>query len=102
MEISSINFEVVYLLYGAFNMTAITLDPAPNAATLAFWEKHPPLSAETRTHVNTETMCWHLDRRPQTARIWAMRENGPLRPIRVNGRLAWPVAEIKRILGVAA
>lgn len=28
-------------------------------------------------------------------------ENGPLRPIRVHGRLAWPVAEIRRLLGVA-
>ena len=74
-------------------MTSIISEPksqlVPNAATLACIEKNPPpLSTETRTHVNTETMCWHLDRRPQTARIWAMRETGPLRPIRVNGRLA--------------
>ena len=24
-------------------------------------------------------------------------EDGPLRPLRINGRLAWPVAEIRRI-----
>lgn len=61
-----------------------------------------PLHLENRTHVTTSVMCRHLGRKEQTARIWAMRENGPLRPIRVNGRLAWPVAEIRRLLGVPA
>lgn len=60
-----------------------------------------PLCLETRTHVSTAVMCRHLGRREQTARGWACRENGPLRPLRVNGRLAWPVAEIRRVLGVA-
>lgn len=59
-----------------------------------------PLHLETRTHVFTKVMCHHLGRKEQTARGWACHEDGPLRPIRVCGRLAWPVAEIKRILGV--
>jgi len=59
-----------------------------------------PLSQETRTHVSTRVMCVHLQRKEQTARGWACLENGPLRPIRVNGRLAWPVADIRRLLGV--
>jgi hypothetical protein len=43
-------------------------------------------------------------RRPQTLRGWACLETFPdgLRPIRVNGRLAWPVAGIRRALGAAA
>lgn len=57
-----------------------------------------PLHLETRTHVPTKVMCRHLNRKEQTARVWASLEIGPLRPIRVYGRLAWPVAEIKRIL----
>ena len=61
-----------------------------------------PLAKESRTHVTTAVMCAHLGRKPQTARVWACRENGPIRPIRVNGRLAWPVSEIRRLLGVAA
>ena len=60
-----------------------------------------PLDKETRTHVTTAVMCRHMGRAPQTARIWACKENGPLRPIRVNGRLAWAVADIRRLLGVA-
>jgi hypothetical protein len=59
-----------------------------------------PLEQENRTHVSTKVMCRHLGRKEQTARGWACHEDGPLRPIRVNGRLAWAVADIKRLLGV--
>lgn len=62
----------------------------------------PPLDRETRTAVDTETAAYHLSREPQTLRVWACKENGPLRPIRVHGRLAWPTAEIRRLLGVTA
>ena len=60
-----------------------------------------PLDAENRTAVDTKTAAYHLNRAQQTLRIWACFENGPLRPLRVNGRLAWPVADIRRLLGVA-
>lgn len=60
-----------------------------------------PLELETRSALPTAEAAGQLSRAQQTLRIWAMRENGPIRPIRVNGRLAWPVAEIKRVLGVA-
>lgn len=59
-----------------------------------------PLHLEARTHVSTSVMCRHLGRKEQTARGWACLENGPIRPDRVHGRLAWPVSEIKRVLGV--
>ena len=58
------------------------------------------LERETRTAVDTETAAFHLSRKPQTLRLWACMENGPLRPLRVHGRLAWPTAEIRRLLGV--
>lgn len=60
------------------------------------------LACETRTAVDTATAAYHLNRQPQTLRGWACLENGPLRPVRVHGRLAWPVAELRRVLGVAA
>ena len=60
------------------------------------------LDHETRTAVDTATAAYHLNRRPQTLRIWAMRDGtGPIRCFRINGRLAWPVAELRRVLGVA-
>lgn len=58
----------------------------------------PPLEHETRTNIETAAAAHYLLRRPQTLRGWASKENGPLRPVRVYGRLAWPVAEIRRIL----
>ena len=62
-----------------------------------------PLHLETRTHVSTAVMCRHLNRKEQTARGWASAETFPdgLRPLRINGRLAWSVFGIKRVLGVA-
>jgi hypothetical protein len=59
-----------------------------------------PLDRETRAAVDTETAAYHLNRAPQTLRIWACKENGPLRPLRIHGRLAWSTAEIRRLLGV--
>lgn len=58
-----------------------------------------PLEHESRSHVETAAAAVYLLRAPQTLRVWACRECGPLRPIRINGRLAWPVAELRRLLG---
>ena len=57
-----------------------------------------PLALETRTAIPTDAAAHHLNRQPQTMRAWACLENGPIRPVRINGRLAWPVVEIKRLL----
>lgn len=60
----------------------------------------PPLAQETRSHVPTDCAAHHLNRRPQTMRTWACTEAGALRPIRVHGRLLWPVAGLKALLGL--
>lgn len=57
-----------------------------------------PLDEETRVNIPTDVAAVHFNRKPQTLRVWACLENGPIRPIRVNGRLAWPVSEIKKLL----
>lgn len=59
--------------------------------------KFPQLDQVTQPNVQTEQAAHYLNRRPQTLRGWACFEDGPLRPLRINGRLAWPVAEIKRL-----
>jgi len=61
----------------------------------------PDLRTETRTHVPTAIAAHWLTRAEQTMRGWASSESGAIRPIRVSGRLAWPVADIRRLLGVA-
>ncbi len=59
------------------------------------------LMHETRAALPTPEAAFHLNRAQQTLRLWAMRDDGPLRPMRINGRLAWPVSELRRVLGVA-
>jgi len=61
----------------------------------------PKLEDLTRPTVDTASAAHYLNRRPQTLRGWACHEDGPLRPIRINGRLAWPVAGLRRVLGVS-
>lgn len=58
------------------------------------------LAQEQRTHVDTVRAAFYLCRKPQTMRVWASTERGPIRPIRINGRLAWPVAAIRQLLGL--
>ncbi len=74
-------------------MQTITNQPAHNLQA-AF----PPLEQVTRSHVPTDAAAYYLMRKPQTLRAYACLENGPIRPIRINGRLAWSVAEIKSLL----
>lgn len=61
---------------------------------------YPPIEQITKPVLTTEEAAYYLNRRPQTLRIWAMSEHGLIRPLRINGRLAWPVKEIKKVLGV--
>lgn len=62
----------------------------------------PPLESVTKPNLTTAELAYYSDRRPQTLRGWACNEDGPIRPLRINGRLAWPVAELRRVLGVPA
>lgn len=59
-----------------------------------------PLERETRPNVSTAAAAFYLCRQEQTLRMWACKESGPIRPIRIHGRLAWPVAELRRIAKV--
>ena len=72
-------------------------DATPKKALRVF----PPLESVTSPGVETAAAAYYLNREPQTMRTWACFENGPIKPIRVNGRLTWPVADLRRLLGVA-
>jgi hypothetical protein len=67
----------------------------------AEWDRlnsNPSVRPELHGHVTTSVAAAWLNRKPQTLRKWACYEDGPLRPIRVNGRLAWSAADILRIV----
>lgn len=78
-----------------------TFQGADSRRTVSEPQQFPPLELENRTHIPTAQAAFYLNRRPQTMRAWACMENGALRPHRVMGRLAWPVSELRRLLGVA-
>lgn len=65
-------------------------------------KQFPPLESVTRPAVDTAAAAYYLNRQQQTLRGWACHEDGPLRPIRVNGRLAWNTQKIRELLGVAS
>ncbi len=75
-------------------MQTVTVQQSATSAAHIF----TPLAQETRSHVPTSCAAFHLIREQQTLRAWACLENGPIRPIRINGRLAWPVAAIRSLL----
>lgn len=77
--------------------TATLQHPATSAAhSLPVF---PPLEQVTRPTVPTDAAAYYLNRQPQTLRAWACLEpRGAIKPIRVNGRLAWPVTAIRALL----
>lgn len=46
----------------------------------------------------TDEAAAAINRKPQTLRKWACLENGPIRPVRINGRLAWRVADLAALI----
>lgn len=87
-------------------MTQASTSTTPNASKPASWEKRKPpaglvpLELEARAALPTAEAALHLNRATQTLRLWSMRQDGPIQPLRINGRLAWPVSELRRLLGV--
>jgi hypothetical protein len=67
---------------------------APPAITAPY----PSLASETRENVDTACAAYHLGRKVQTLRKWACYEDGPLRPVRLHGRLAWAVTDLRRLV----
>lgn len=65
-------------------------------------QQFTPLEMEHRPAVDTAAAAHYLSRRPQTLRGWACLENGPLRPIRICGRLHWKTEDIRRLLSGGA
>jgi hypothetical protein len=76
------------------------MTPATHSAQAA--QTFTPLAEVTRPNLKTDEAAFYLNRRPQTLRAWACLENGPIRPRRIGGLLAWPTVEVKALAGVTA
>jgi hypothetical protein len=68
-------------------MEAVTQHSADTRRAVSEPKQFPPLESVTRPTVDTAAAAYYLNRKPQTCRIM--------------GRLAWSVAEIRAVLGVA-
>jgi hypothetical protein len=60
-----------------------------------------PIAKINTPTVDTNSAAHYINRRPQTLRSWACQDSGPIKPIRIHGRLAWRVSDLKTLLGVA-
>lgn len=95
--------EIVCTAIRAFVSTPVEIKPTiePRVETENSELRTPTdLELETRTVVNTERAAYYLNRKSQTLRGWACHEDGPLRPLRINGRLAWPVSDLRKCVGL--
>ena len=58
--------------------------------------------AKGRDTLTTREAAGTINRAPQTLRKWACLEDGPIRPIRIHGRLAWKVSDLQALLSGGA
>lgn len=65
---------------------------------------NPPATSQvlTLTHVDTPTAARMMGFAENTLRKWHCLGTGPIKPVRVRGRLRWAVAEINRVLSEGA
>lgn len=62
--------------------------------------KFAPIESVTSQTVSTDEASYYLNRKPQTLRMLACMKNSTIQPIKINGRLAWRVNDIKKLLGM--
>ena len=65
-------------------------------------QQFPPLELVTKPLLVTKELCHYANIAEQTAWVWACKESGPVRPVRIGRRLGWPTAAVKKLCGVAA
>jgi hypothetical protein len=83
------------------------VDPSVHVSQDSIQGQAPPppslLTLFSKPSLTTAEAAAILGRQPQTLRCWAMHDGiEGLRPIRINGRLAWSVAEIRKLLKMPA
>lgn len=53
--------------------------------------------AQVEQTCDTTTAAALIHKPPQTLRRWACEGNGPVQPVRINGRLHWSVAKLRAL-----
>ena len=67
-----------------------------------FTAPFPPLELVTKPHLTTAELSYYTNMAKQSWRVKACYDTAPegLRPLRVCGKLAWPTAGAKKLLGL--
>jgi predicted DNA-binding transcriptional regulator AlpA len=60
---------------------------------------YPSLVQITRPIVTTREAAFYLNLSAQTLWLWACKETGPIRPIRIGRRLGWLVKDLIKLTG---
>ncbi len=81
-------------------MTA-TIHSADTRRAVSEPQQFPPLEQVTKPNLTTKELCHYSNIAEQTAWLWACKESGPVRPIRIGRRLNWPTKAVKQLCGVA-
>jgi hypothetical protein len=55
-------------------------------------------TADIPATLTTAEAAAALNRKPQTLNKWSFLKNGPVKPVKINGRLAWPADAIAALL----
>lgn len=58
----------------------------------------PAIDPRARPLLTTAEAAQILCRQPQTLRKWAALECGPIRPVRIFGRLGWKTEDVLRLV----
>jgi hypothetical protein len=106
--LTSLEFSMVRLFSVTFSPQQSSCVPQPlqrsqqepSRPQASHDDHHLPLDRVVRPMLTTAEAAYYLNLKPQTLRVWACKENGPLRPVRLHGRLGWPVTAVRRYLGL--
>jgi hypothetical protein len=85
--------------------TPTAINPArPSKVEAKAPHSYPPLEQVTKPNLTTAELAFYSNMAAQTWRVKACYDTAPegLRPRRVCGKLAWPTAGAKKLLGVTA
>lgn len=96
----AVSGALLALLKNEFPELAAQLSDTASALPAA---PFPPLESVTKPGLTTAEIAYYSDLAEQTWRAYACKETYPegMKPLRVGGRLRWPTAGAKRLLGVA-
>ena len=85
-------------------MTTATIHGAATCRAASDPQQFPPLESVTKPNLTTRELAFYSNMAEQTWRVKACYDTAPegLRPLRVCGKLAWPTAGAKKLLGVSA